>query len=184
MSFTLLRRSEQLAQPWKNSGGVTRTIAIDPPDATLDDFVWRVSAADVDADGPFSPFPGVDRVLVLLAGDGMELWTGESCVRLEAPGELASFPGERPIVGRLSGGSTRDLNIMVRRGQRVADVQRVVVRGPIALAGLVVGVSGDVTVGGQALGCGDAAVGEALNVDGDGLLIAITLRDARSTDPS
>ena len=46
-----------------------------PAGAPLAAFDWRVSVADVAADGPFSRFPGVDRVLVLIAGAGMRLGT-------------------------------------------------------------------------------------------------------------
>jgi len=42
--------------PWKNGGGVTTEIAIAPEGATLDNFDWRVSTAQVDAAGPFSRF--------------------------------------------------------------------------------------------------------------------------------
>ncbi|MBN0683270.1 HutD family protein, partial [Pseudomonas aeruginosa] len=52
--------------PWKNGAGETREIICVPaPDAP---FLWRASIATLQADGPFSPFPGVDRVITLLAG--------------------------------------------------------------------------------------------------------------------
>ena len=55
-------------EPWKNGGGVTRTLSVDtagqPPR-------WRVSVADIDRDGPYSRFPGYDRVSVVLTGGGV-----------------------------------------------------------------------------------------------------------------
>ncbi|MFN9927385.1 MAG: HutD family protein, partial [Phenylobacterium sp.] len=63
MTFTLLRAADRLAVPWKNGGGITRELAVWPPGASFDDFVWRVSMAEVHQDGPFSSFPGVDRIL-------------------------------------------------------------------------------------------------------------------------
>jgi hypothetical protein len=46
----------------------TTEIAVYPAGATLDAFLWRVSIADVERDGPFSRFPGIDRTIVLLEG--------------------------------------------------------------------------------------------------------------------
>ncbi len=47
-----------------------------PAGAALDEFLWRVSIADVERDGPFSRFPGIDRTIVLLEGAGMRLRSG------------------------------------------------------------------------------------------------------------
>ncbi len=57
------------ASPWKNGGGSTRQLAIHPPQASLDDFVWRISCARVSGAGPFSAFPGIQRSQALLEGD-------------------------------------------------------------------------------------------------------------------
>ena len=69
----LIAFSHLVATPWKNGGGVTRQIAIDPPGSGLDDFGWRLSTAEVAQDGPFSRFDGVDRQLHILAGEGLDL---------------------------------------------------------------------------------------------------------------
>jgi environmental stress-induced protein Ves len=58
--------------PWKNGGGQTTEIAVSAG-ASLADFDWRVSIAEINADGPFSAFAGVDRTLVLLSGAGVRL---------------------------------------------------------------------------------------------------------------
>ncbi|MBM7325185.1 HutD family protein, partial [Agrobacterium sp. S2] len=47
--------------PWKNGGGVTTEIIVHPAKASMADFDWRISMANVAQDGPFSIFPGVDR---------------------------------------------------------------------------------------------------------------------------
>lgn len=51
-------------EPWKNGGGVTRTLAVDGQAAVPR---WRVSIADIEQDGPYSRFPGYDRVSVVLS---------------------------------------------------------------------------------------------------------------------
>lgn len=35
------------------------------------DFIWRISMARVEQPGPFSAFPGVDRVLAVLEGESL-----------------------------------------------------------------------------------------------------------------
>jgi environmental stress-induced protein Ves len=112
------------ATPWKNGGGTTREIAAFPPGAGLDDFGWRLSVAEVERDGPFSVFSGVDRTIVLLDGAGMRLRdrnTGGEHV-LTVPGVPHGFAGEAAIQARLIGGATSDFNAMVRRGQWSARV--------------------------------------------------------------
>ncbi|MCB2071086.1 MAG: HutD family protein, partial [Ottowia sp.] len=59
------------AEPWKNGGGRTRTVATWPAGAGLSDFDARVSVATIAASGPFSRFPGIDRQIVLLSGGGV-----------------------------------------------------------------------------------------------------------------
>lgn len=118
----LLRAADRIATPWRNGGGVTREVAAWPPGAGLDAFDWRVSLADVAADGPFSAFPGVDRVLTVIAGDGLVLEIDGRPAPL-APGAPLAFPGEAVVEARLTAGPIRDLNVMVRRGVWTARVE-------------------------------------------------------------
>jgi environmental stress-induced protein Ves len=117
----ILRAADRVATPWKNSGGVTREVAAWPPGAGMDAFDWRISLADVAADGPFSAFPGVDRVLTVIAGEGLVLEVEGQAQRLEPDAPFA-FPGEAQVAARLTGGPIRDLNVMVRRGAWTARV--------------------------------------------------------------
>jgi uncharacterized protein len=54
----LVRTADVPAQPWRNGGGVTRTLLARPRG---DAWQVRVSVADVAVNGPFSRFPGVER---------------------------------------------------------------------------------------------------------------------------
>ena len=65
--------ADLLVSRWKNGGGTTRELAVFPAGATFDRLDWRVSIADVAASGPFSTFTGLDRIIVLLDGDGIRL---------------------------------------------------------------------------------------------------------------
>jgi environmental stress-induced protein Ves len=98
--------------PWKNGGGTTREIACFPDGATVEKFEWRVSVANVNADGAFSKFDGVDRTIVLLSGKGM--WLNDHA--LMQVGHPYAFPGETDVFARLIDGPTVDFNVMVRRG--------------------------------------------------------------------
>lgn len=112
----ILRRAEYRRMPWKNGQGLTEEVAIFPPGSPLDGFDWRISIAHVSVAGPFSPFPGVDRSIALLDGDGLVLDLPNGDVTLVAPSEPPfSFPGEWDISSRNIGGPTIDLNIMTKR---------------------------------------------------------------------
>jgi environmental stress-induced protein Ves len=106
-------------RPWKNGAGLTREIATSPPDATLDAFDWRLSVAEVDREGPFSAFPGIDRCITLLRGAGLRLRSGDSLIdhRLDTTGAPFCFAGEAAIDATLLGGPSADLNVMTRRGR-------------------------------------------------------------------
>lgn len=111
----LLKPADYVRMPWKDGGGNTTQIAVHPAQSTLDTFDWRVSFADVAADGPFSRFPGVDRVLVLLSGAGMLLSGDAHSVELRAPFEPYAFSGDEGISCALVDGPVRDFNLMLRR---------------------------------------------------------------------
>lgn len=108
-----LRAADARRMRWKNDGGITTEIARHPAE---DDFDWRISIAEITSDGDFSIFPGVDRVLMLLDGNGVELdLDGEAPVRLDHRFQQHAFSGEAPIFCRLIDGPTRDFNLMLRR---------------------------------------------------------------------
>jgi len=111
----ILNPADYRRMPWKNGGGVTTEIATYPSGAGLGSFDWRVSIADVVADGPFSRFPGVDRVLVLLAGAGIRLAGEGHDADLRGPFDSYSFSGDDAIGGGLVAGPVRDFNLMLRR---------------------------------------------------------------------
>lgn len=111
-------RAEQLVKvPWKNGGGTTAEIAAFPVGSTLETFGWRISMADVAADGPFSSFPGIDRTLIVLDGRGIDLDVNGVPFRLDKTTRKLSFSGDDSTAARLVSGPIRDLNVMTRRGR-------------------------------------------------------------------
>jgi environmental stress-induced protein Ves len=179
----IIRFAELKAIPWKNGLGITREIAVQPGGATMDDFLWRVSVADVDTASPFSRFPGIDRTIVLLEGDGFTMTLGgERRHALTTACVPFAFAGEAAVEVVLAGGATRDFNLMVRRdaGRGVIDVMR----GPMTLtldsdAALVYLARGEAHIDGTAsppVRAGDSVrgVGEiTLAADATALLVRV-----------
>ena len=109
----LVATSDAAPVPWKNGGGVTRELLRLPAGST-DDWTLRISVADIDADGPFSPFPGVTRWFAVLAGAGVRLSFADRVLNV-APHDLPlCFDGADAPGCALLDGATRDLNVMVR----------------------------------------------------------------------
>lgn len=132
-----LRRSDYQRARWKNDGGWTTEIArSDAHDGPAGDgvFDWRVSIADIERDGPFSSFPGIDRDLLLLAGNGIELDIDEAPPqRLDRRFQHVHFAGESRVDCHLLAGPTRDFNVMVRRGVVDAEVTARPLAGPMLI---------------------------------------------------
>ena len=117
----VISASENRRVRWKNDGGWTTEIARDP--AAGEHFRWRVSVAEIERDGPFSSFPGVDRELLLLDGSGIELdIDGVPPRRLAQRFERVRFAGEARVDCRLLAGPTRDFNVMADRALVRAEV--------------------------------------------------------------
>jgi len=116
--------------PWKNGGGETVEVFVHPQSAGLSDFGWRVSMATVATDGPFSVFPGIDRTLAVLSGDGMALSIEGFNDRLLTPAsQPLPFPADAPTTARLTEGPIIDLNVMTRRGHFRHTLSRHAVNG-------------------------------------------------------
>ncbi|MDF3625340.1 HutD/Ves family protein [Brytella acorum] len=99
------------SRPWRNGRGMTREIAAGEG--------WRVSLADIDADGEFSTFPGLKRSLALASAGRLTL-TGLSpaAVTLEARGDIVRFDGSETVSACCHGQSLRAFNLMARAGIR------------------------------------------------------------------
>jgi environmental stress-induced protein Ves len=120
----IIRLSDCPSQPWKNGLGSTREIAVHPSGTGGDDFLWRVSIAEVDSAAPFSSFPGIDRQIALLDGNGFTMTLDDDRVHaLTTPFEPFAFAGEAKVAVTLVDGPTRDFNLMVRRAQARGEVQ-------------------------------------------------------------
>ena len=130
----LLPAADRIATPWKNGGGVTSEVAVFPAGASMDDFLWRVSIAEVAQAGAFSRFPMIDRVLAVLEGHLSLTVAGEDAlVQLSPTTGAHAFPGDIDAHGTPVDGPVRDLNVMVRRGAWQATTEMVRPSAPVQI---------------------------------------------------
>lgn len=163
--MNILRREDYKVMPWKNGGGITTEIWVSPKGSGLagTPFQWRVSIADVASDGLFSKFPGYDRHIMLLEGQGMRLDTEENGPIDLALYRPAAFSGDWAVTGKLIDGPVRDFNLMVARdfGRGSLGCQRLM--APLPLTGdgttrLIHAIDGELSLAGHIIGSGETVI--------------------------
>lgn len=108
--MTRVVRIEEVApQSWPNGGGTTRELLV------ADDGSWRISLAEVDADGPFSSFAGRHRLLTVVDGPVLALTVdGESHV--VEPHRPFAFSGDAAVEASVPEGPVQVLNVIADPG--------------------------------------------------------------------
>jgi environmental stress-induced protein Ves len=122
MSWQRIELADVIPSRWRNGGGETRELLAWP---TADDWVWRMSVAEVAASGPFSRFEGVQRWFAVLQGAGVRLQVDESEHTLTSASAPFCFDGASATHCQLLAGATQDFNLMVRKQQATAQMRRV-----------------------------------------------------------
>lgn len=136
--------NEYRRERWRNQLGWTREIHAGTVAAPMDaaavpangtqPWDWRLSIAEIERDAAFSAFPGVDRELVLLSGNGLRLRFDDGEVQeLHPPHDRLRFAGERGVVGELLDGPTHDFNLMWRRERVHAELWHRPLVGPMVI---------------------------------------------------
>lgn len=111
---------EYRRERWRNGLGWTREI-LRVPDS--EEWLVRLSIAEIEQDAAFSSFPGIDRELVLLRGEGLRLRFADGALHtLLPPHDRLRFAGEAEVHGELVDGLTHDFNLMWRRDQVDAEL--------------------------------------------------------------
>jgi environmental stress-induced protein Ves len=185
MTGRILHNRDYQRMPWKNGGGTTTEIWKHA--APAGEMLWRLSIADVASDGPFSEFPGIDRWIMVISGNGMYLAIdGLGTKRLDRPFEPLFFPGDAKTDGRLIDGPIRDFNFMIARSFGRGALQVLPLTAGMAapldedtaaihvFAGSVKIETNDI----QPLGAGDTWIAEQpgkLKATGEGLLAIISI---------
>ncbi|MGH8086464.1 MAG: HutD/Ves family protein [Lysobacter sp.] len=125
--------NEYRRERWRNQLGWTREIARGGDD-NGDGWDWRLSIAEIERDAVFSTFAGIDRELVLLAGNGLRLrFDDGDTVELLPPHDKHRFAGERAVTGELVDGITHDFNLMWRRDRVQAELWHRPLVGPMVI---------------------------------------------------
>lgn len=168
MTTKLIPKSSYKIMPWKNGQGSTTQIDIFPEGAQFPDgeFLWRLSSARVGASGPFSIFPGCDRLLVVLSGQGLSL-NGKTI----GPVTPFYFSGEDNIQAELLQGAVVDLGLIYRRDKVRAEMSVVQIAAMASQeisassgSAYVYCVSGEVNCGNQVLTEGESCFIEAADL--------------------
>ena len=105
-----LSSAEYRQMLWKNGAGYTVELARSAGES-LDTFDWRISMADVKSAGDFSRFNGMQRILTVLEGQGIELSIDdkhESLTTLQS----VQFSGDHATRCELIDGPIRDFNLI------------------------------------------------------------------------
>ena len=126
--------NEYRRERWRNGLGWTREIHAEPTTVDAAGWDWRLSIAEIESDASFSTFIGIERVLVLLVGNGLRLRFDDGEVReLQPPHDQIRFAGERGVTGELVDGTTHDFNLMWRRDAVDAQLWHRPLVGPMVI---------------------------------------------------
>lgn len=121
MSIELITPAHWQTQRWQNGGGITHQLCRQDDGQGL---LWRLSIAEVASDGPFSRFDNIDRIILLLTGEGFCLHgVGDNPQVLATSLMPFAFAGEAAIHCSLINGAVRDFNLMTRRDTLHAELQ-------------------------------------------------------------
>ncbi|MCG9962541.1 HutD/Ves family protein [Shewanella cutis] len=136
-NIQIIRYEECESSLWKNGGGSTKQLLISPKDSDLTNFDYRISIATISSDGPFSIFPGIDRQLCILEGEGVKLLMPENGAKpselLLRPNQAAfCFSGETQIESQLLDKQIIDFNVMTKRGKYRAYIERLELNGSLS----------------------------------------------------
>lgn len=145
----LVRFAGRPPTAWRNGHGSTRELARRLLGVRGPDFVWRISVAEVTEDAEFSTFPGVERTVVPIWGQGLGLDVDgvHTDVALFQP---FAFSGEAHTSVQPVDGPARVLNVMTKSSRMVAHVEVVDLADgrPVTIAGATswVQLTGSATV--------------------------------------
>lgn len=109
--LTVMRAASYPRTEWKNGSGNTQEIARDAGQA-MDDFGWRLSIAGIEQAAGFSRFPGYQRIITVLQGQGMTLSIDGATTEPLLPGDPFAFSGDSEATCELLEGAIRDLNLI------------------------------------------------------------------------
>jgi environmental stress-induced protein Ves len=173
--LTHLTARDYKRMSWKNGGGITTELLLEPKDGGA--ALWRLSIAEVSRSGPFSDFSGYARTIMLIEGPGFILdFAGRPSKRIDRRYEPFAFDGGWKADCTLIDGPVRDFNLMAapEAGPAALTVAKLEDGGlQVDAAGTVVFhvLEGDALVSGHAV-----AQGDTLRIDAPILPLSLDAR--------
>lgn len=107
MAYRILTPNDFKRMPWKNGQGITYEIDLESHE---DQWLWRLSMAEVEKESSFSEFKSFNRWLSVIQGPGVNL--NQISLPLH---RIHFFHGETPIQCTLKKGKVTDLGIIFDR---------------------------------------------------------------------
>ena len=161
--MTVVRLADLEVTPWKNGKGRKADVAAGEG--------WFVGLAWIEADAPFSSFPGTQRSQVLVEGAGFTLsFYGFPPAVYRSPGDVNAFRGDLPAQVRTAGGPSLVFNVMTSVATWTHELVVTDTPGP---RGFAVILRGTVEAEGGPAGTGDVLVLPHDGVVSPDLLVAV-----------
>jgi environmental stress-induced protein Ves len=170
---------------WRNGQGVSWEIASFRKTfrkGSAVDVSWRFAKARIDNDVPFSIYPGMNRIFMMIEGQGMDLEFDDGKV-LQVHEKFVphAFACDVPLVCKLRGGPSLDLNLFTARGEYRAECEVMNCNGSMDIEtkkveAVIYVLDRTVEVNGTLLQQGDAAFVEgedSINFKGAGAKVYI-----------
>lgn len=115
LDYRIVRHGSGEESVWKNGQGRSWSIG-HSRGSNGHDHDWSVSIALVEGECEFSSYPGIDRTLGIIEGDGMRIRLGDREVLLTQDSQPFSFDGEANVFGDiLHGRHVMDFNVLTLR---------------------------------------------------------------------
>lgn len=96
--------------PWRNGRGTS--FQVWPRGRAANAAGFQLNLTPITGGGPFSHYPGVDRVLTVVKGSGLSFEERDGDM---AAGDAIAFAGETPMTAHLANGPVAVFNLLMRR---------------------------------------------------------------------
>jgi environmental stress-induced protein Ves len=114
MNWHQVRLEDVFSEAWRNGAGTARELLAWPHRENCN---VRIALADIDRDGPFSPYPGVARWLAVVSGGGVKLRVDAHGHSLRTDSPPFRFDGGAKVECDLLAGPAQAFNLMLATGQ-------------------------------------------------------------------
>ena len=110
MNWHPVRLEDVFPEAWRNGAGTAREMLAWPH---REHWKVRIAVADLDRDGPFSPYPGVTRWFAIVSGGGVKLRVDAHGHALRSDSPPFRFDGSAKVECDLLTGPAQAFNLML-----------------------------------------------------------------------